>query len=262
MPITARQILKVRRVIHASSAVLYYTGFLSRCAARYTFTNVSHCAACLVRVSSQSVVSEESPAGSAWCGVGQWSPIGSLKALVAPPARARPSLEAPRTLINCLNIDSQRTDKHRGNDLESKKRLAHMAKAIMWNPRFIYRGASTRFLRSQRIDQRSSAPRRSHALPTALAAPGVERRRVAWTSASGGERAGPPGVRSGASFGNGGVGNAGWASIVMSTVLLSLYGYPAETLTSAGSFSRDVTTAYGALRRSDVPIFCRGLLVT
>jgi len=42
-----------------------------------------------------------------------------------------------RTLINGLNIGSQRANKRGENDLKSKKCPAHVAKASMWNPRLI-----------------------------------------------------------------------------------------------------------------------------
>jgi hypothetical protein len=58
----------------------------------------------------------------------------------ASPSRSSPRAKplVPRTLINCLNIGSQRANKRRGNDLESKKHPAHVAKTIMRNPRLIY----------------------------------------------------------------------------------------------------------------------------
>ena len=45
------------------------------------------------------------------------------------------------------------------------------------------------------------------------AAPGVERRCGAWTSALGWARVGSPGVMSGAGLVNGRVGNAGWTAL-------------------------------------------------
>jgi hypothetical protein len=50
-----------------------------------------------------------------------------------------PWMEEPRTLINCLNIGSQRAVKRRRNGLENQKRLAHIAKVIMRHLRLIYR---------------------------------------------------------------------------------------------------------------------------
>ena len=58
--------------------------------------------------------------------------LGTLRELLMPVP------EPPRTLINCLNIGSQRANKRRENDLESKKHPAHVAKAIMRTPRLIY----------------------------------------------------------------------------------------------------------------------------
>ena len=63
--------------------------------------------------------------------------LACLNALT--PADLDRDLAPPRTLINCLNISSQRANKRRGKDLESKKCPAHVANAIMRNSRLIYR---------------------------------------------------------------------------------------------------------------------------
>ena len=47
--------------------------------------------------------------------------------------------QAPRTLINCLNIGSQRANKRRENGFENKKHPAYVARTIMQNPCLIYR---------------------------------------------------------------------------------------------------------------------------
>ena len=58
-----------------------------------------------------------------------------------------------------MHMGSQRAVKRRENDLESPKRLAHMPKAMMGNPRLLSRGVLaslegvwTRFLTSQPMD--------------------------------------------------------------------------------------------------------------
>jgi hypothetical protein len=76
-------------------------------------------------------------------------------------------------------------------------------------------------------------PARRRSPAGAAPALGVERHRVAWTSTSGWDRAGSPGVMSGVGLGNGGLENAGGKRDAARQLLEEIYGWFTEGFDTA-----------------------------